>query len=1084
MAENEKMQQTEKMTVQEAQEILSANSFINYSYDELLEAVRLLRNDPTQKGLVESFYERFDSKLEETGVPYQEFDKVRGIFEGTPKEEKWEKEIKKTAQSIANVLSGENVELSFADANEARAILSLVPQNNEIRSAQSKLSDVVATKMENLIEGKEYVDIHELEAAKSLVSHITDEKKRAEVQKKLDEVLKSYEEENGLDQDVEVLRKNDKSLDENLERINLYTEDGTIAEEFKELEQVLANVDMVEDDGSFVDEENKAKNFSQMFEAAKLEAYQENISNLKYLLAPKIEQRKQLTEKVRDLFVAKLGMAGVASTFELPTAEEQQDEGKFKAYLERKAKAADDFIASLIEGGKKLQIKVKDIITACADTDVEVTKFKDILERKLGKGKSVLGKRLNSFRDKAVALWGKRYEISRAVVKNIKEHKWQHIANTGATLAVAMSGYGTAAIIGYAAYSAAGAWIWPVVAEAQKQRAAAKAKGEKIGFWDSMKSAWKTKKADKDYKRQSVFGMVGAAAGGLLGAGGTTMGLDKVSSRVFSGLARTASSISAQTTAMIVARKEYKKNPTEENRSKWKAAKTSFYIGLGISAVGSWLSLRRLGSDVAEHVDAITKVGHSDAGVVGVGTEDWQDQVQPSTPLREGWGKMPEVPSADDNNAVAEGVDVEVPSVEDSIFPEHYNTNMGITESQYALLLKLYSQEDLDRMYMNLSTTGIMDHMEGMTKEEFIFKWSKLDAYTDRVRWDESAQQYVSIQGAKRYHFEEEMTNLNKLLNCGDKLEITEIEKIKSALGTIDDRGGYHGPGYVPTENYHVKGAGVDGPCAEGQENHFNRGSKPISRRDLGNVGRDVDFDNRIKKAQLSPIDVEPTEPTVIENLKVSYAAEPEGALAEYPSAFAGKGTYPTANTEGYRIDAMDFDGKGLEAKQVSAPGGRLGLKLTGGDKARLTVTDANGTSTQDSRFLNIRDPYTGVDGETVAKAAEDLGGKPEEIITVTDDQGKTTYQYISNEGIKMTIDPENKNMAVSTLDGKGAPQDVQVAAAKRAVDALNASEAANVEVKRMDVPANESALTKITTKIKGNKTLQTIYARFSGGRS
>ena len=74
--------------------------------------------------------------------------------------------------------------------------------------------------------------------------------------------------------------------------------------------------------------------------------------------------------------------------------------------------------------------------------------------------------------------------------------------------------------------------------------------------------------------------------------------------------------------------------------------------------------------------------------------------------------------------------------------------------------------------------------------------------------------------------------------------------------------------------------------------------------------------------------------------------------------------------------------------------------------------------------------------------------------------------------------------MVIATLDGKGAPQDLQVGAAKRAVDALNASEEANVEVKRMDVPANESRLTKITAKIKGNKTLQTIYARFSGGRS
>ena len=871
MAENEKKQQIKEMTIQEAQTILSSDSFVNYSYDELLEAVRLLRSDPTQKDLVAGFYERFDSSLEETGVPYQEFDKVRDIFEGTSQGTKWEKEVKKTAQSIANVLSGKNVELSFADANEAREILSLVPQSNEIRSAQSKLNDIVIAKMDKLIEGKEYVDIHELEAAQNLVNGIANKEKKAKAQKKLDEVFKSYEDENGLNQDVEVLRKNDKSLDESLEHINLYGEDGTITEDFKELEQVLANVEIVEDDGSVVDEEKKTKNLSQMFDAAKLEAYQENVGNLKYLMASKNEQRKQLTSKVKDLFVAKLGMAGVASTFELPTAEEQQDESKFKVYLERKAKAADDFIASLIEGGKKLQVKVKDVITACADTDVEVSKFKDILETKLGKGKSALGKRLKAFREKSVSLWGKAYEVSRKVVKNVKEHKWQHIANTAATLAVAMSGYGTAAIIGYAAYSAAGAWVWPVVAEAQKQRAAAKANGEKTSFLASMKSAWKVKKADKDYKRQSLFGMVGAVAGGLVGAGGTSMGLDKASSRIFSGLARTASSISAQATAMIVARKEYKKNPSEENKSKWKAAKTSFYIGLGISAVGSWLSLRRLGSDVAEHVDAITKVGHSDAGVVGVGTEDWQDQVQPSTPLREGWGKMPEVPSADDNNAVAEGVDVEVetpatPQVGDEIFRKDHGNGIvetrvlgengmayqqvsglkgGIETSdsvqafyehrihnmnQYNNLMEMLPNEDGSVMTVNEAVdamlkqidSGFVELPEGMTPEHAI---------------------HTAFMHA---HYTGDMSAI-EALRCPDgKWDTVEMfEKLAPKYSTDN---GFIGRPVDPDAKLIMRAGTVEmkTPC---EVNEGQAIEETIVKKNMENVGRDVEFDNQIKKA-------------------------------------------------------------------------------------------------------------------------------------------------------------------------------------------------------------------------------------------
>ena len=1003
MAENTTMQK--QMTIQEAQKILNSNSFINYSYDELLEAVNTLKGDPTQKDLVEGFYKKFDTSLKETGVEYREFDKIRSIFEGTKQGQKWEEDIKRTAQSLSKVLSEKDVELSFADADEARVILSLVPQSNEIRSAQSKLNDIVIAKMEKLIEGKEYVDIHELEAAQNLVNGIANKEKKVKAQKKLDEVLKSYEDENGLSQDVEVLRKNDKSLDETLESIRLYAEDGKVSEELKELAPVLANVEIVEDDGSVVDEEKKAKNLTLAFEAAKLEAYQENVGNVKYLLATKNEQRKQLTEKVRDLFVAKLGMAGIASTFELPTAEEQQNENKFKAYMERKTKAAEDFVTRLVKGGEKLQIKVRDIITACADTDVEVTKFKDILEAKLGKGKSVLGKRLKAFREKSVSLWGKAYEVSRKVVKNVKEHKWQHIANTAATLAVAMSGYGTAAIIGYAAYSAAGAWVWPVVAEAQKQRAAAKAKGEKIGFWNSMKSAWQTKKTDKDYKRQSWFGMAGAAAGGLVGVSGVTMGLEKATSRVLSGLARTVSSISAQTTAMIIANKEYKKNPTEENRSKRKAARISFGIGLGISAIGSAWSLHRLGSNVADHVDTVTGGNHSNPeNLVSIDSKPI-DPTQPSTPLREGWGNMPETPSNVDGGDVATGTGVEVPSIEDSIFPEQYNTNMGITEGQYTLLLKLYSQEDLDRMYTNLSATGIMDHMEGMTKEEFIFKWSKLDAYTDRVRWDENAQQYISIPGAKRYHFEEEMTNLNKMLNCGDKLEAAEIEKIKSALATIDDRGGYHGPGYVPTENYHVKGAGVNGPCGEGQENHFNRGSGSVIRKaGEGNVGRDVDFDNQIKKTQLSPMG---TEPDV--NLDMSYG-ESQYDIPEYQQKMTeGVGTFERTVPGEVKWAISGPHGQHPIPEDarvtINKETGEVMIQYSDGrapdfyDKSALRKITENVTETYEEPVM-VSVPYTSLSDQTVNEAAALAGCKPGELTMTSSFNGVDQYKQFTPDGV------------------------------------------------------------------------------------
>lgn len=1007
-----------KMTIDEAVKILKSDSYINYSVDELLEAVRLVKNDVvTRPDLLEEFYKGYyNQTLDETGVNYREFDKLQGIFAGTEYAKELKQNAAELAQEDAYVLNkGEDQNLSFVEMDNIQALLAVVPQNNQVRSARSKLNNMILAKMDAVIESKETVGIFELEAAQRLAENISNKKKKALVQKKLTEVLQSYEEENGLNQDVEVLRRNDKSLGEHLDNVRLYT-DGKVSDEFHDLAGIITNVEMTEDDDTVLDADKKQRQLDMLFEAAKLEAHQENIGNIRYLMAPKNAQRKQLVEKVQDLFVAKLAQAGIASAFAAPTVEEQQDENKFKAYMKRRAEAANAFIKRLKDGSQKLQLKVKDIITACADTDVEVTKFKDILEAKIGKGTSVLGKKLNIFRDKAAKLWGKAYEISRNVGKSIKEHKWQHIANITATTIVAATGYGAVAVGAYAAYSAAGAWVWPIIAEAQKQRNAAQQQGEKLGFGKAWKSAWNKLKEDRNYKNRAVWGTVGAGIGGLIGAGGMSMGLEKAGARVVSGLARSVSSLSAQTTALAWARKDFRKNPTEENRSKLKAAKYAFGISALVSAAGAYFSINRLGN---ANLDTVTGADRSldQLGPVTGGPADWKDHMQMSTPLREGWGQLPAEDAAGGVPGAA-GAEAVVPSAEDSFFPEQYEADMGITQAQYNNLLKLYSTEDLDRMYMNLSASGIMEHMDGMTKEEFIFKWSKLDAYTDRVRWDEKAQQYISIQGAKRYHFENEMTDLNKMLNCGDKLELAQVEKIKAALGTIDDRGGYHGPGYVPTENYHVKGAGVDGPCAEGQENHFNRGGA-------------AKLPEEKAEARVEP---KPEPKTLPLNLDMEYG-ESQYNIPEYRQQM----------TEG--VGTVQKQVEGQVKWFVSGPHGQHPIP----EDAKMTMNAKTGEvlveySKEDGRASEIYPksalrkevnmetktyeepvqvpvPYTPLSDQTVSEAAELGGCKPGELTKTSVFNGTSQYKMYTEDGVvRIRVDKDHvPHFSMENMDGSEA---------------------------------------------------------------
>ena len=1021
MAKTQTLSGKNEMTPQQAQAILNANSYINYSKDQLLEAVQVLKSDVSNayKDLLEKFYKVYNQELETENPDYNEYGKLQSIFEGTEYAEQMQAKIVEVAKQTAlNIENPNYTPESFAELDNIQALLNVVPANNQIKPARAKLNDIIIAKMESLAEGKESVSIDELPYAQHLVDNMTNNKKKEAAQKVLDSVLEDYEEENGLNKDVEVLRKNDISLGDQLDDIHLYS-DGKVSDDFADLTKIVENVEITEDDGTVLDEDKKQEHLTALFEAAKLEAHQENIGSMKYLLASKKAQREQLVEKVTDLFAAKLGQAGIASTFEQPSAEEQRDDNKFKAYLNRHQEAAEAFVNELAQGSKKLQIKVKDIITACADTDVNVSRFKDVLESKIGQSKSVLGKKLNSFREKVVGLWGKRYEFTRSIVKSVKENKWQHITNLGFSTGMwLVAGLAPAAVLPavgvYALYSAGGGYFWPLAAEAQKQRAAAKEKGEKLGFRASIKAAWQAKKKDKNYHTRAAFGILAGAAGAAVGFGGFSMGVETATARVTAGLARSLSSVSAQTTAWIFAKRDYKKDPTEENRSKLKAARTFLAVTAAGSVLAAYFSFNRLSH---ANIDAVTGAdrGLGQLGPVKGDPADWKDHMQMSTPLREGWGELPAENTVGGVPGAA-GTEAVMPSVEDSFFPEQYDAAMGISSAQYNNLLKLYSTEDLDRMYMNLNDSGVMEHMNGMTKEQFIFKWSKLDAYTDRVRWDEKAQQYISIQGAKRYHFEEEMTDLNKMLNCGDKLELAQVEKIKAALGTIDDRGGYHGPGYVPTENYHVKGAGVDGPCSEGQENHFNRGGK---------VTKTIQYREAVSE------EAAPKSAPVSVDLNMEYG-ESQYKLPEYQQQMTdGVGTFE----------------KQVEGKthwMVSGPHGQHPIP----EDAKMTMNAKTGEvlveySEKDGRApeiyhksalrkeidtvkqtyeepVKVAVPYTSLSEQTVNEAAELAGCKPGELTKTSVFNGTSQFRMYTEDGVvRVSVDKANvPHFSMENMDG------------------------------------------------------------------
>ena len=1117
---------TKKMTVKEAIEILSAASYINYDKEELLEAVNLLRGDITEKDLLDKFYRYYYEEISAEDPNFNDYQTMQDIFAGTEYAEILKKDTEDTAQKVAEqVVKNPDEDYSIAMLDNIQALFRVVPKSEDIDSAAKIINTKVEAKLDDVVAGKESIDVFEIEPARRLVANLEDEDKKAAVEQKLDAIQKDYEEENGLDQDVEVLRKNDATLGGHLSNINLYDEDGNVSDEFSDFAAALANLKITEDDASVLPEDKKRENLTMLFEAAKLEAHKEKIGDIKYLLSSKKVQREQLTEKVKDLFFAKIGQAGVASSFEPATAKEQQDENKFKEYLERRSKAAQKFIANLIQGGQKLSIKVKDIVAAAADTDVEISRFKSTLETKLGKGCSVLGQKLQNFRSKAAALWGKRYDIARSIVQNIKDNKWQHIGNTIATAGMwgmaALGGPAAyAAVAGYAVYSAAGSWIWPVVAEAQKQRAAAKKEGGKLKFWDSIKSAWNTKKNDRNYRVQGAWGIVGGVVGAGLGMGGFSMGVNAVTAKVAAGLARTCSSLSAQTTSWLFAKRDYKKEPSEENRSNLKSARTSFIIGLVVSAVSSYFSLGRLGSGHAEDTvnsvlndrpqspaetfdsqhkllapglpkdsadvaltdtAAVADTAHVAAPRVSVETVASTDTTDVKAPQ-----DSPEISSRQDNGNV-----VIVSGVNETYsFPDTYSEEMGITRTQYKVLKKLYKPEDLDRMYTNLEGEGVMAHFDGMTKEQVLFKYQRLDAWTDMT------SKGVSIQGAIRYHYEKEMTSLNKLLNCGDKLTAEEFKAAKGALDVIDSKGKYHGPdGEILTDNVMNK-ADPAKNCGEGHTNHWENNKKvsvarehvmtkesdPLSQQLEVSESTVADFYGKSEFTFPDATVAAPTEPATI-SWETSFVHGRHPIDENATIYISGNATITDANgaekvLEEIRIDGFKFteDNK-MVFNFVDANGNPLPAdsKVTLNGEAMIVYSEESGYAPDkiNLKALSavVTEPekpaeYQPATAEAVAAAAQKAGAEPDTLFKVDDN----TYKMYTADGIiNINIDEKHDVLySVTNLDGSEVTE-----APKSRLESLN-SQYQKAEKVFRDTVNTEKQKTKIPAS---------VLAGRSGGR-
>lgn len=137
-------------------------------------------------------------------------------------------------------------------------------------------------------------------------------------------------------------------------------------------------------------------------------------------------------------------------------------------------------IQNALNPNKEIKISSSSVMAACAESEARTNKFArklaDLAKKATGKRKNVFKSRFNDpqgqrgFCRKAKLVWGQRYEF----MANIRDRAPKIVTDMAATgvlvgaTALSAPWLGTA-VIGYGAYKAASAWVWPIVTHARKE---------------------------------------------------------------------------------------------------------------------------------------------------------------------------------------------------------------------------------------------------------------------------------------------------------------------------------------------------------------------------------------------------------------------------------------------------------------------------------------------------------------------------------------------------------------------------------------------------------------------------------------
>ncbi len=272
--------------------------------------------------------------------------------------------------------------------------------------------------------------------------------------------------------------------------------------------------------------ERKEEYLMMLYEAAKIKAQASLSISANYSKLPKHLQEQLIKEEIKNTFVADFARVAIAPYIEMPSKKEAKLATiENKKYIIRQVHNAANAFKDFITNKKKIIVNTDHILASCADSVSQVESHINKLRKKAKKTKLSAKQNFNSVADYfslkihtfekfANRISQNKYEIWKSIKGSFKDNKIKLIGNISASTAFGLVTAGiaagtigapmTAAVGAYAAYHAAGSWVYPIIAEMRKINRLRKEKNKiPLKLKEQFKQAWKNK-TSKDEKTNSA----------------------------------------------------------------------------------------------------------------------------------------------------------------------------------------------------------------------------------------------------------------------------------------------------------------------------------------------------------------------------------------------------------------------------------------------------------------------------------------------------------------------------------------------------------------------------------------------------